>query len=346
MAIRVKLPNGEIGEFPDDMPHEEIESVLQKQFPPEHQSEIPSTGIEAPVEKPNRGIAADTAEMFSHALKSAKEFIGKIPTEIKGISNEFQKNPLKEVGHAAGQMGVGLAESAKGLANLGLSALTPISEIGGIPKGGHPFEYQIPENTGLQKALGLESNKKGDTLLKAIPDILAGTKGAYSLGKVAKKLVEKPSKELLFKQALEDKISAAEKEHNLSKGDLDELKKSLRLEYSKTHKQRVGELSPEGQQETIDIKQGKLEQLKPSTEITEQKIGEMPSEPDTKAIINQKKEALERLNEIGMRLWRDCLFEKVAPSRIEDFADKRRRRRGGHADCINRFAITRHALPS
>lgn len=36
MAIRVKLPNGQYGNFPDDMPHEEIEAVLQKQFPQEH----------------------------------------------------------------------------------------------------------------------------------------------------------------------------------------------------------------------------------------------------------------------------------------------------------------------
>ncbi len=32
MPIKVKLPNGQIGSFPDDMPHEEIEAVLQKQF--------------------------------------------------------------------------------------------------------------------------------------------------------------------------------------------------------------------------------------------------------------------------------------------------------------------------
>jgi hypothetical protein len=39
MAIRVKLPNGQYGSFPDDMPHDQIESVLQKQFPkPESQS--------------------------------------------------------------------------------------------------------------------------------------------------------------------------------------------------------------------------------------------------------------------------------------------------------------------
>ena len=34
MTIRVKLPNGQYGQFPDGTPHEQIESVLQKQFPP------------------------------------------------------------------------------------------------------------------------------------------------------------------------------------------------------------------------------------------------------------------------------------------------------------------------
>lgn len=33
MPIRVKLPNGQYGNFPDDMPHEQIEEVLRKQFP-------------------------------------------------------------------------------------------------------------------------------------------------------------------------------------------------------------------------------------------------------------------------------------------------------------------------
>lgn len=34
--MEVELPNGQIAEFPDDMPHEQIQSVLQKQFAPQH----------------------------------------------------------------------------------------------------------------------------------------------------------------------------------------------------------------------------------------------------------------------------------------------------------------------
>ena len=33
MTIRVKLPNGKYGQFPDGTPHEQIEEVLRKQFP-------------------------------------------------------------------------------------------------------------------------------------------------------------------------------------------------------------------------------------------------------------------------------------------------------------------------
>lgn len=32
MPIQVRLPNGQVGNFPDDMPHDQIEAVLQKQF--------------------------------------------------------------------------------------------------------------------------------------------------------------------------------------------------------------------------------------------------------------------------------------------------------------------------
>lgn len=32
--MEVELPNGQIGEFPDDMPHEQIQTILQKQFSP------------------------------------------------------------------------------------------------------------------------------------------------------------------------------------------------------------------------------------------------------------------------------------------------------------------------
>lgn len=35
MPIQVNLPNGQIGSFPDGMDHSEIESIIQKQFPPQ-----------------------------------------------------------------------------------------------------------------------------------------------------------------------------------------------------------------------------------------------------------------------------------------------------------------------
>lgn len=61
MAIRIKLPNGQYGNFPDDMPHDQIEAVLQKQFPrqPEEQGFWDKSwrNVGAGVERGVKGLA-------------------------------------------------------------------------------------------------------------------------------------------------------------------------------------------------------------------------------------------------------------------------------------------------
>ncbi len=305
MAIRVQLPNGEIGEFPDDMPHEEIESVLQKQFPPEQKSEIASAPFneqEQPEERiDSKSLMSDLVHGLGKALRQGTDFAVKTPGMIKSLTKHLEENPLSALKHDAGQLLAGTAETGKDLANTGLSIgsmalkhLDPLSAAL-MKKNGKSIEApQIPENTGVEKFLGLEPTQKEDRLIRAVPEIAGGLSAAKSVVKTIAKAAKAPSKKALFKQALEDKISAAEKDLSLSKGDLDSLKTSLRKEYSKVHNERVGELSPVGQEESINVKQGKLDKLKASTEIPEQKIGEIPPEPDTKAIINEKKEALDK----------------------------------------------------
>lgn len=51
MVIRVKLPNGQYGNFPDDMPHDQIETVLRKQFPVENPYDL------APLKSPSEWYA-------------------------------------------------------------------------------------------------------------------------------------------------------------------------------------------------------------------------------------------------------------------------------------------------
>jgi hypothetical protein len=56
--IEVQLPDGSIGEFPDGMSDGEIQSVLQKQFPP--------TGEQGYIEQISKGSPQRQSEMRAH----------------------------------------------------------------------------------------------------------------------------------------------------------------------------------------------------------------------------------------------------------------------------------------
>lgn len=238
-----------------------------------------------------RGLAGDTIKMLGHSLKNGVGFLSRAPANLKEIGSELMEHPLSYPPHVAKQVLAGIGEGAKGLANIPHEIFDEFADKKITPDWLRTGS--IPEDTGVEKFLGLESTKKSDEILRALPAIYGGGKLLGSGISKVKKAASAPSKEALFKKALEDKISTAEKDHNLSKGDLNSLKDSLRLEYSKVHNERVGELSPIGQEESINVKQGKLDELKPATEIPEQQIGEIPPEPDTKAIVAEKKAAAE-----------------------------------------------------
>lgn len=241
------------------------------------------------------GIASDVLHGLGNALKSGKGFIKDFPQMTQDLGQELLENPGTGQIRGIGQLGAGIADIGKSIINaphdlnqyLGKKELLPKALV----KAGEYIPH-LPEDTGLEKTLGLEP-KEGDRLLRALPDIAAVVGGGTGLAKVGKNIASAPSKKALFKKALEDNIANAEKDLNLSKGDLDALKDSLRLEYSRVHNERAGEMSPVGQEERINVKQGKLNELKPATEIPEQQIGEMPTKPDTDAIVAEKKEAAE-----------------------------------------------------
>lgn len=82
MAKLVNLPNGSQGSFPDDMPWEQIEAVVQKQFP-----------VEQP--KDNRNL-----------LQKAG-----------GVAQKYINDPLQDIGNQALSLGAG---AAQGVANTGV----------------------------------------------------------------------------------------------------------------------------------------------------------------------------------------------------------------------------------
>jgi len=304
MAIRVKLPTGEIGEFPDDMSHEDIESVLQKQFPPEQ-----ATTEEEAQEQSHReertgllGVAGDVA----HGLENAKKFALDIPNKLKKSGKYIEENPGKSILHNAGQVAAGTAETGKSILNAPHDLLKYFIKkhlAVDIPIPGTNWHTSdliphIPEDTGVEKALGLEADKmKGDELFRSIPDIVGMGAGGASVAKGVKNLATAPSKEKLFKRALESKIDKAAEEKGLASGELDNLKDSLRQEYSRIHGERVGELTPTGQQVEINIKKNALENNPKKNEVPEGELPEIPEKPDTKTMLEEHKKAIDEAKE-------------------------------------------------
>jgi hypothetical protein len=140
MARRVKLPDGRIGNFPDDMSDSEIESVLQKQFPPESKenpTEPPKSqdqqehdaAVRYGIKDPLAGLANlghgllnaphNIAALFSEKLAShipkQDEFNY---SEALGIP-EDQKNLADKLIQFAPELGVSLGLPATRLGKLG-----------------------------------------------------------------------------------------------------------------------------------------------------------------------------------------------------------------------------------
>lgn len=301
MAIRVKLPNGEIGEFPDNMSHEEIESVLQKQFPPQNtfessnQSEESFESNEASPERTGLlGVGSDLA----HALSDTAKFALDVPNKLKKSGKYIEENPGKSIPHYAGQIGAEVADIGKGFINAPYNLNQYLARKHLLPqligKLGKLIPH-LPEETGVEKALGLQADKnKGDELFRAIPDIAATVFAGKPIAQGIKKAATRPSKAKLFQRALEERVDKAAEKASMSESQLKALKDALKLDYSKIHGTKLGEPNPVSLKEGINVAEHGLAERKPLTEIPEKQVGEIPPEPDTKAIVDEKKTALEK----------------------------------------------------
>lgn len=154
MAIRVKLPNGQYGNFPDEMSHEEIESVLQKQFPKESNE---SFGEKLP-----RNIASGFAGL-GHSILNAPY------NTVKGIE-EFGQNFGSQLNIPGPEV-----------------KTSPYEVSENIP---HQEEHNFPQMLG-QKGEGTLSDKLIQGFITHAPELVAAGKGAMSLGKIAKSSAQK-----------------------------------------------------------------------------------------------------------------------------------------------------------
>jgi len=103
--MEIELPNGQIAEFPDDMPHEDIEKVLQSHFP--MKSEIPSIEFPQSHHSAFANLLHGLREGYPHALKgdinAVAQLFGRQPFE----NQELESNaPLSErIGRGFGEVG-------------------------------------------------------------------------------------------------------------------------------------------------------------------------------------------------------------------------------------------------
>ena len=232
-------------------------------------------------------VATDAIKSLRDSLASGISFVGRIPDDLRGIGEEFKKDPIGEFNHAVERTGVGLANSAKEFANLGLSVLDdPVARSISGGKFGKP---RIGE-TGLEKALNLKGDKKGDELFEHAGDLAAvgtGIAGAFKgLSKFLSKTLPIGSEKLLRNKMTEDIITAA-KEHGASEKEVKQLQDSLALEFSKKHGLDIGDLSPRGHQVKANIKRKKIEELRPTAEIPEREVPNKVEPPSKEDIVGK-----------------------------------------------------------
>jgi hypothetical protein len=245
-----------------------------------------------------RGLAGDAVRMLGNALKGGIGFASRVPGNLKEMGSELIHHPGTYPQHVFGQVGSALVGGVKDFANLGHEALKELGKRHIIPEwlekyNELPFTH-IPEDTGVEKFLGLKPTLKSDELARALPAVIGAGKIVGGGVKSAKELALAPSKAKAFQRALEERIAQVGEKKEFSEKDLKELEDSLKLDYSNIFGEKLGQAAPVPLREGINVKTAKIEKNRPLTEMPEEHVGEIPPEPDLKAITNEKKEAVQK----------------------------------------------------
>jgi hypothetical protein len=194
--IKVKLPSGELQKVkvPDDWDQDKIASEMKKHFPIEEK--FSDKMEQEPAEKPERTGLLGVGSDLAHGLGNATKFALDIPNKLEKSGKYIEEHPGTSILHNAGQLAAEAGEIGKGFINapynlnqyLARKHLLP-QVLGKLGK----FIPHLPEDTGVEKALGLEADpEKGDDLIRAIPDIASLAFGGRALLKQGKKAFKAP----------------------------------------------------------------------------------------------------------------------------------------------------------
>ncbi len=201
--IKVKLPSGEIQKVkvPDDWDQSQIEAAMKKHFPiedkfAENLSKMTPQGEENPERTGVLGVVGDVASGLGGAVKGGINFAADLPNKLEKSGKYIEEHPGSSILHNAGQLAAETADIGKGLINAPYNLNQYLARKHLLPqvlgKLGKLIPH-IPEDTGVEKALGLEPDKeKGDDLIRAIPDLATALAGGAGIAKQGKKLFKAP----------------------------------------------------------------------------------------------------------------------------------------------------------
>lgn len=196
--ISVKMPDGNTVplSFPDDWSQDQIKDAIYKHFPnfKQYASEIAPTPFNAqqPMhpeqlnQQPDEntgvmGIFRDALSGLGHAFQSGAEYVRGLPEEVPAAFSQIRHNPLRAIEN----IGAGGIDIAKGIINAprDLGYYLKRKQLPTLPDSALNMLPQYPEDTGVEKYLGLDKPEKGDAFLRSTPALATGGAAVKSLSK-------------------------------------------------------------------------------------------------------------------------------------------------------------------
>ena len=320
--ISVRLPNGELQpmSYPDDWSQDQVKEAIYKHFPDAApaKSEIPSirpgqpesqapensvprgTMPEEETNKPQqtgfRGLLSDTLRNLQGAVKGGIGFVRDIPEEVKASNELANKNNPRALAALASSLASGgksIINAPHDLSKFIYSHLAPDLKIPGTDRSIADIIPHIPEDTGVEKLLGLDKQQKGERFIRSIPDLFTAAAIPVS---AATKLTNifREGKAL---KALDKTLEKATEDYGLSQEQTKALGKSLRKDFSKTFKSKLGQAEPTTQYENAQVKTGKVEELEPLANRPIEAIEEPPEPINEREFKKQSNEDFEQAKE-------------------------------------------------
>jgi hypothetical protein len=250
MPIRVQLPDGNIGEFPDSMPHDQIEAVLAKQFP--KSSSTPANALK-PEARTFGNYAGEVASGVGRGLVNDVTGIAQTVAHPIDTAKGLAKQGV-QAARAAGQEYKDNADAPTGqrLAATALRGLEEAPIVGGMvqhaEKGG--TQLASPEAAGAA-AEGITSFAAPELIGKGVGGILKRTgKALTGTGTGPTEALVEKTKEANTKAvegAAEKNAVQQAKAKDSAAAQADQRKVDLKKHFEKTSETKAANTAKDGQ---------------------------------------------------------------------------------------------------